>query len=314
MAITLPTIDLSDPDRENTAKKLIKAMETVGCVYFDNVPGYNKEKEEKLLKSAKWFFSLPIKEKMQLATKKWNENTKNVHRGYAPCDVSKNMYREWFETGEKLPEDDPDVVAGNPLYEPTPWPKEEGTDAYFRKTVTEHYQTMANAGVDILKILAIGMGMDENAFAYKFIHKPCSNLALANYPYLEADVTTVSLKAHADTGMLTLIGLFSYHGLEVQMEDETWLDVEPRPGSLIMLIGELLSRISARRFKGTNHRVKTVEKGRLSSLFFFEPSYYAEFQIPGESEPFNYGRYAVKRLREDYPSLYSEMADFNTPK
>ena len=311
---TLPTIDLSDPDRENTAKKLIKAMETVGCVYFDNVPGYNKEKEEKLLESAKWFFSLPIEEKMQLATKKWNENTKNAHRGYAPCDISKNMYREWFEIGEKLPKDDPDVVAGNPLYEPTPWPNEEGTDAYFRKTVTEHYQTMANAGVDILKILAIGLGMEENAFVDKFNPKPCSNLGFANYPYLEADVTTVSFEPHADTGMLTLVGLFSYHGLEVQMEDGTWLDVEPRPGSLIMLIGELLSRISARRFTATNHRVKTVKNGRLSSLFFCEPSYYAEFQIPGESEPFKYGTYAVKRLREDYPSLYSEMADFDMPK
>ena len=28
MATTLPTIDLSDPNRENTAKKLIKAMDS----------------------------------------------------------------------------------------------------------------------------------------------------------------------------------------------------------------------------------------------------------------------------------------------
>ena len=311
MAATLPIIDLSDPNRENTAKNLIRAIETVGCVYLDNVPGYNKEKEELLLKSAKWLFSLPLEEKLLLGTKRWNRESKNVHRGYAPYDVSQKSYREWFEIGEELPEDDPDVLTGNPLYEPNQWPNEEGSGAHFRKTVTEYHQTMAETGKNILKILAIGCGMDENAFVDVLLQKPTSNLALTNYPYFEAE-SGLSMQAHTDTGICTLVGLFSYHGLEIQKEDGTWLDVEPRPGSLIMLISLVLTKITAGRFKGTVHRVKTVEGGRLSSIFFFEPSYKAEFPVEGEVKPFKYGPYCIQRYRKHYPELYSEMADFNT--
>ena len=308
-AATLPIINLSDPKRENTAKNLIKAIETVGCVYLDNVPGYNKEKEELLLKSAKWLFSLPLEEKLLLGTKRWNRDAKNVHRGYAPYDVSQKSYREWFEIGEELPEDDPDVLSGNPLYECNQWPNEEGAGALFRKTVTEYHRTMAETGKNILKILALGCGMDENAFVDILLQKPTSNLALTNYPYFASGL---SLQAHTDTGICTLVGLFSYHGLEIQMKDGTWLDVEPRPGSLILLIGLVMTKITDGRFKGTVHRVKSVKGGRLSSIFFFEPSYNAEFPVPGEAKPFKYGPYCIQRYRTNYPELYSEMADFDT--
>ena len=47
---------ISSPDRLATAKELTKAMETVGFVYLDSVPGFNKEVEENLHKAASWVF------------------------------------------------------------------------------------------------------------------------------------------------------------------------------------------------------------------------------------------------------------------
>ena len=41
--MSLPIIDFSSPNRLATAKVLTEAMETVGFVYLDNVPGFNKE-------------------------------------------------------------------------------------------------------------------------------------------------------------------------------------------------------------------------------------------------------------------------------
>ena len=38
-------IDFSSSARLATAKELTKAMETVGFVYLDNVPGFNKKVE-----------------------------------------------------------------------------------------------------------------------------------------------------------------------------------------------------------------------------------------------------------------------------
>lgn len=53
----LPVIDFSpNADRKGNAKRLAVAMESVGFVYLDNVPGYNEEVEARLHKAAQWFF------------------------------------------------------------------------------------------------------------------------------------------------------------------------------------------------------------------------------------------------------------------
>ena len=78
---SLPIINFSSPDRLATAKELTKAMETIGFVYLDNVPGFNKEVEENLHKAASWFFSLPLDEKLRVSPKKWNPDANGVFRG-----------------------------------------------------------------------------------------------------------------------------------------------------------------------------------------------------------------------------------------
>ena len=91
---SLPIINFSSPDRLATAKELKKAMETVGFVYLDNVPGFNKEVEENLHKAASWFFSLPLDEKLRVSPKKWNPGAKGVYRGYIPINEAEDHLRE----------------------------------------------------------------------------------------------------------------------------------------------------------------------------------------------------------------------------
>ena len=105
---SLPIIDFSSPDRLATGKELTKAMETVGFVYLDNVPGFNKEVEENLHKAASWFFSLSLDEKLRVSPKKWNPDAKGVYRGYVPINEAEGHLREQYEMGEILPVDDPD--------------------------------------------------------------------------------------------------------------------------------------------------------------------------------------------------------------
>ena len=97
---SLLIIDFSSPDRLATVKELTKAMETVGFVYLDNVPGFNKEVEESLHKAASWFFSLPIDEKLRMSPKKWNPDAKGVYRGYVPINEAEDHLREQYEMGE----------------------------------------------------------------------------------------------------------------------------------------------------------------------------------------------------------------------
>ena len=309
MATSIPVIDLSDPDRQSIAKKLARIFETVGFVYLDNVPGYGKEKEEKLLKVTKWFFSLPLEEKIRCSPRKWNEKATGVYRGYVPIDTKKGHLREQYETGEMLPKDDPDVLSGNPLYEPTYRPEEEGNVSFYA-TIEAHHKAMLDAGMEFLRLLSIGCSLPENTFDSRFLPKSASSLRIMHYPtYGETESPTFTCEEHIDTPFVTLLATFSYEGLEIQKEDNTWVSVAPRAGSLIVNIGDLLQRVSSGRFKATRHRVRDIKRDRFSVPFFFEPRFDAEFEFPLEGTSITYGPWYIKRLRR-HAYQFAHLPDF----
>jgi len=169
-----------------------------------NVPGFNKEVEEKLHKAANWFFSLPLDEKLHLSPKNWNPDAEGVYRGYVPISEADNHLREQYEMGEILPGDDPDRKSGNPIYEPTPLPREENVP--FRDLVYAHYYAMANAGMEFLRLLAIGMGLDE----HHLTKDSCQNLS----PLYESCITLhisqrVNLHSHVKSILTQCLSLCS---------------------------------------------------------------------------------------------------------
>ena len=307
----LSVIDLSSSDRLGNAKKLTEAMETVGFVYLDNVPGFDKEAEKNLHKAAEWFFSRPLEEKKLVSPKKWNKHAKGVYRGYVPISVEDGHLREQYETGETLPEGDPDVVSGNPLYEPTPWPKEDGGDIPFRQLLMTHYKAMASASLEFVRLTALGLGLDEDVFVRKFLSKPVSSLRIMHYPtYGKSDKPTFTCEEHIDFAFVTLLITFSYPGLEIRQEDGSWMAVEPRPGSIVVNIGELLSRLTNGRYKATYHRVRDTGIERYSVPFFLEPCFYSEFEFPDDSSKIMYGTLAIKRMRR-HTYQYEHVPEFN---
>ena len=307
---SLPIIDFSSPDRRTTAKELTKAMETVGFVYLENVPGYTKEVEEDLHKAASWFYSLPLDEKLRLSPKKWNKDAAGVYRGYVPINVVEGHLREQYEMGEMLPEDDPDRKSGNPTYEATPWPSEDDAIIPFRQFMASYYNVMIQAAMEFLRLTAIGLGMDEHVFDEKFLPKSVSSLRIMHYPaYEQADEPTFTCEEHIDTVFVTLLATFSYPGLEILRDDGTWMSVAPRPGSLVVNIGDLLSRVTNGRFKATYHRVRDIGKDRFSVPFFFEPRFDGKFVFPDDGSTITYGPWMLQRLRR-HKYQFAHLPDF----
>ena len=306
----LPIIDFSSPDRQTTAKELTKAMETVGFVYLENVPGYTKEVEEDLHKAASWFYSLPLDEKLRLSPRNWNKDAVGVYRGYVPINVAEGHLREQYEMGEMLPEDDPDRKSGNPFYEATSWPSEDGVDIPFRRLMTSYYTVMVKAAMEFLQLTAIGLGMDEHVFDEKFLPKSVSSLRIMHYPaYEQTDKPTFTCEEHSDSNFVTLLVTFSYPGLEILRDDGTWMSVAPRPGSLVVNIGELLSRVTNRKFKATRHRVRDIGKDRYSVPFFFEPRFDSVLQFPGDASTITYGPWLLQRMKQR-KYQYGHLPDF----
>lgn len=309
---SLPVIDFSKSDRHANAKQLTEAMEKVGFVYLDNVPGYNKEVESKLHAAAEWFFCKPLEEKLTLSNKNWNKDSSRVYRGYVPINLAEGHLREQYEMGEVLPEDDPDRNSGNPLYERTAWPKEDDPSIAYRELMMTHYHAMIDAGMEFLHLIAIGLGQDEHTFDNRFRPKSVSSLRIMHYPTYKEDGRSVSeftCEEHTDAAFVTLLVTFSYPGLEILQEDGQWMSVAPRPGSLVVNIGDLLSRLTGGRFKSTYHRVRDTGIERYSVPFFFEPRFDGKFDFLDDSSTIYYGPWVLQMMKR-HKYQYAHVPDF----
>lgn len=308
----IPVIDFSCEDRNANARNLVCAMETVGFVYLDNVPGFDKEREQRLHEETKWFFSLPLEDKLAVSPKVWNKQSTSVYRGYVPINVNQGHLREQYEMGGYLSVDDEDRCSGNPLYEPTAWPSGQRGDS-FRRLIMEHYAAMLDAGIKFLELMEIGLELDKDQLVRKFTPKmrSVSSVRIMHYPTYRSEVgeQRLTCEEHFDSTFVTFLATFSYSGLEVLTENGAWIPVTPRAGSLVVNIGDLLSRLTSRRLKATQHRVQDIGKDRFSVPFFLEPLFDSEFEFPLESRTIKYGPWVIAHLRR-HKYQFGHLEDF----
>ena len=79
------------------------------------------------------------------------------------------------------------------------------------------------------KALAVGLGLKESYFADK-CSPPMIILAFWHYPPYSADTDSWGVGPHTDYGMWTFLLQDDIGGLEVEMTDGQWAEVEPIPG------------------------------------------------------------------------------------
>lgn len=276
----LPIVDLSKAksDRQEVAKTVVDGLENVGFLFIDNAQGVD---HDQIYKCCKWFFGLPHEEKKKLLRQIWNPESKNVYRGYFPVGNREPSRKEGFEFGRDVDLDDPTIAKGNWFYEPSVWPAEDGSIS-FKTILQQQYEYLHKASMEILRLAAIGLGINENAFEPIFSYKPVTTFRLIHYPPWDEnppenaiieDGKILTTPDHTDSNFLTLLTTFNYRGLEVLTPNGTWTSVEPRPNSLVMNIGDVFSRMMGGRFKATRHRVIDIGVDRYSAPFFLEPSF-----------------------------------------
>ena len=271
----LPLIDLTRNDQSELAKIIVYALENTGFLIIDGVRGLDFEK---LLEACKWFF---IDKKHAIMRNYWKKENSNVYRGYFPLVKGKPSRKEGFEFGRDIDPNDPSVKKGNWFYEPSVFPEEDGTFP-FKTFMLQTYEVMHKTGLEILRLAAVGLGIEETAFDEIYADRPVSTFRIMHYPpwdgappenALVEDGKVVTTPDHTDSTFITLLCTFGYRGLEVLTPDGDWAEVEPRANSLVMNIGDVFSRMMGGRFKATRHRVIDIGVDRFSAPFFLEPSY-----------------------------------------
>lgn len=203
------------------------------------------------------------------------------HRGFnalgdALMDEAKHPdQKEFFSIGLELPEDDPDVLAGEKLRGPNNWPAEMPA---FRAALSAYYEALGACGADLMRGVAVSLGLAPDFFADKY-RKRLQRTQIIYYPpqppMAEADVFGVA--PHTDFGCITLLWQDDNGGLEVlDRASKAWIPATPIPGTLVVNAGDLLGRWTNDRYASTPHRVVNRSgRERFSIATFYDPDFKA---------------------------------------
>ncbi len=273
----IPIIDFAgvragDPAALRAAARAVhEACTGVGFFY---IAGHRVPNEviERAAEAARRFFAFPAETKRSVAA---NANHRGFHaKGDALMyGANKPDAKEFYSIGLELGADDPNVRAGEPLRGPNNWPS---FMPELRPALSRYFEEMATCGADLLRVVALSLGLDEAFFAPRYT-KPLQRTQIIYYPpqppAIEADEFGVA--PHSDYGCITLLWQDDNGGLQVRSAaSKSWIDAPPIPGTLVINVGDLLARWTNGRFSSTQHRViNRSGRERYSIATFFDPNF-----------------------------------------
>jgi len=236
--------------------------------------------------TAKTFFDLPAAEKRRFSNPRGSisrgyvgigqENLGRTLGGGALIDLKEQLafgrfdvpdtpyYRQPFAATAFEPNIIPDVPPG------------------FPERIRRYYRRMESLTTSLLQIFAGALNVDRNFFVEFFDHHT-SVMRIINYPDqagMRVDTGQTRSGAHTDYGALTiLLAEKALGGLQVKLRNGGWVDVEPRPNSFIINIGDLMAMWTNDHWVSNLHRVHNPPANpgrstrRLSVAYFAHANY-----------------------------------------
>ena len=303
----IASVSLKDAERDphGFAKRLGRSFEDYGfAIIADH--GIPEELIHRAEDKAKAFFALPDDVK-----RKYLIEGSGGARGYTPFGIETakgaraHDLKEFWHVGRDL---SPGHVFRNHMPDNV-WPSEVPS---FKDTFQELYASFDKAGLQILKAIARFLAIDEDYFI-DTVRDGNSVMRLLHYPPIEGEPGShVRAGAHEDINTITLLLGAEEAGLELQTKDGRWIPVSPKPGELVVNIGDMLQRLTNGQLRSTSHRVVNPPRerwghSRYSMPFFlhFRSDFLIE-ALPGtvpvgeqpKLPPITANDYLQERLRE----------------
>jgi isopenicillin N synthase-like dioxygenase len=219
---------------------------------------------------ARRFFALPTSEKDEIAMARGGR----AWRGWFPVggELTDGLPddKEGLYFGTDLGADHQRVRDGVAMHGPNLYPRRPGD---LRSVVRTYMEVMTQVGQVILSGIAVGLGLSPTWFAEGLTADPTVLFRIFRYPARSGSEDRWGVGEHTDYGLLTIVGQDACGGLQVRTTDG-WVDVPPRPGSLVCNLGDMLERLTGGRYRSTPHRVRNAgTTDRLSFPFFLDPSW-----------------------------------------
>ena len=199
------------------------------------------------------------------------------------------------------------MVDDHPLRGRNCWP---AFSPDLRAVSMRYFYAAHRVAHDLMRGFARGLGLNE-AFFLRTAAAPLSRASYVYYPQqdvaLGADQFGVG--PHTDFGVLTVLCQDSVGGLHVQNLDGDWVHAPPIDGTLLVNVGDLLSRWTDGAYRSTPHRVVNRSgQDRLSLVLAFDPNpetmidardVFGQDHIPGEG-PISCGDYLIWRFKSAF--------------
>jgi len=324
---TIPVIDFapfrsgSEAAKEGVAHEVVNAFKSVGFMYIKN-HGVDDTTISKVFTESDHFFALRDDVKGPLA---WTDPRAN--RGFTKIGRERVTTSNDREEVAALREAAPDCKESFEIgLETDPefrnhWPPEDHVPD-FRSTMIRFFDTCHNLHVDIMRAIALGLGLGVSYFD-PLVNESWHTLRLLNYPSVRRQTLELDgqarANAHSDYGSITLLFQDDIGGLEVQNpHTQEYVPATPIPGTIVVNVADLLARWSNDILRSTIHRVvaptgteasaEALTPKRQSVAFFCNPNQGAMVScLPGCRGPegpkypeVNTSEYLAMRLRATY--------------
>lgn len=274
----IPSLDLSDFTSGDPVKKK-KFVEDLGAAYhsigFVAIRGHylTDDLTEKLYSTTKKFFaqSDSIKQKYEIAGLAGQRGYIGKGKEHAKGRNTGDL-KEFYHVGQLVEDNDPIKEE----YPDNVWPTEIPE---FRDITSEVYRRLEKTGVQMLKAIALYLGLPENYFDAKVHHGNSILRAIHYYPIEDPDsvpADAVRAAEHGDINLITLLMGASADGLQVLRRDGKWIPITALPEQIIVNVGDMLERLTNKKLKSTIHRVVNpprhlMNTPRYSVPFFMHP-------------------------------------------
>ena len=281
------------------------AFHEIGFVGVIN-HGIPKQLIEDFYAASRAFFALPpaVKKKYEVPGLAGQRGYTSFGKEHAKHSKVADL-KEFFQIGQEVKNGEVPPEHYPPNVEVLEKPE-------FLKLGRQLYEAFEKAGGELLRAIAIHLGLSENYFDWH-IHNGNSILRAIFYPpIVEEPHSAIRAEQHEDINLITLLVGASAGGLQVLTMTDEWLDVVPEQDEIVINVGDMLQRLTNNYLKSTTHRVVNPPREewhtpRLSIPFFLHPRSDMDLSClpscvsqehPLAYEPITAGEYLNERLRE----------------
>jgi len=274
----VPTVDLNDfvsnnsSCKQNFVQTLGDAFNNIGFVAVSN-HGLSDGTTQRLYHAIQDFFDLPQATKLNYEIEGIGGQRGYTAKGKEHAKGRKiGDLKEFYHVGQDISKADR-VRLG---YPPNIFPQEVPE---FEITTIAAYRSLQAAGIEILRAIALYLGLDEFYFDEQVklgnsILRPIHYFPLNNPEDIPANAERAA--AHGDINLITLLMGASAEGLQILRQDGAWIPVTAFPNQIVVNVGDMLERLTNKKLKSTIHRVVNPSQSlwhtpRYSIPFFMHP-------------------------------------------